>query len=57
MRAHNSFYVCPGGAEACGVQNASGAITCGRGLSGVLCAVCKDGYKTGSNGLCTPCSK
>eukprot|EP00935_MAST-01C_sp_MAST-1C-sp1_P000466 g466.t1 len=56
LGAHNLFYACPGGAASCVVNQSSGAISCGEGSTGVLCAVCKGGHKVSSRGLCVACS-
>jgi hypothetical protein len=56
LGAHNLFYACPGGADSCVVDQSSGAISCGEGSTGVLCAVCKGGHKLSSSGSCVACS-
>jgi hypothetical protein len=49
------FYSCPGGAGACTVDRSSGGVTCAPGSSGVLCAVCTDGYTRAGDGSCARC--
>jgi hypothetical protein len=56
LETQSSFYSCPGGPASCLVNPTSGAITCQGGSTGVLCAVCKKGYKFASDGSCATCS-
>jgi hypothetical protein len=56
LDAQSSFYSCPGGDTSCLVDPASGAISCQEGSTGILCAVCKKGYKSASDATCATCS-
>ena len=48
------FYRCPDGAD-CLVNPANGAVTCGDGQEGVLCARCADEYFQAVSGRCEKC--
>jgi hypothetical protein len=54
--AHSTtvFYRCPDGAD-CLVNPINGALTCGDGQKGVLCARCADEYFETASGICAKC--
>jgi hypothetical protein len=54
--AHSTtiFYRCPDGAN-CFVDPVNGAVTCGDGQKGVLCALCTDEYFEAASGKCEKC--
>jgi hypothetical protein len=56
LNSASRFYPCPGGSEACGVNASTGKVTCNRGGSGVLCAVCMGGYVLANDGSCSRCT-